>query len=82
MKSGLTILQYIYDTHFQGVEEAADLQKKWDSLQNEIDPSIFKEVQRRFQLQMKDAIEWRDVVNTYFYRKTGIADEKGRKIYS
>jgi alpha-glucuronidase len=82
LKSGLTIIQYIYDTHFQGVEEAADLQKKWDSLQNEIDPSIFKEVQRRFQLQMKDAIEWRDVVNTYFYRKTGIADEKGRKIYS
>ena len=29
----------------------------------------------------KQIVEWRDQVNTYFYRKSGIADEKGRKIY-
>lgn len=81
LKSGLTILQHIYDTHFRGVEEVAELQNKWDSLRSAVDPSIFREVQNRFRLQLKDAIEWRDVVNTYFYRKTGISDKKGRKIY-
>ena len=81
LKSGQTILQYIYDTHFEGAKEVAEMQKEWDSLQSEVDPEIFAEVRNRFRLQMKDAVEWRDVVNTYFYRKTGIPDAKGRKIY-
>lgn len=81
LRSGLTILQHIYDTHFQGAREVADMQKQWDSMQNVIHPAVFREVQNRFQLQLKDAIEWRDVVNTYFYRKTGIPDENGRQIY-
>ena len=81
LKSGQTILQYIYDTHFEGAKEVAEMQKEWDSLQSEVDPEIFAEVRNRFRLQMKDAAEWRDVVNTYFYRKTGIPDAKGRKIY-
>ncbi|MBR5945088.1 MAG: hypothetical protein IKZ94_09095, partial [Lachnospiraceae bacterium] len=25
--------------------------------------------------------EWRDVINSYFYRKTMIEDEKGRELY-
>ena len=81
LKSGLTILQHIYDTHFQGAEEADGLLKSWESLRDAVDPAVFEEVQRRFKLQLKDAVEWRDVVNTYFYRKTGIPDEKGRHIY-
>ena len=31
--------------------------------------------------QLENAVSWRDQVNTYFYRKSGIPDEKGRKIY-
>lgn len=81
LKSGLTLLQHIYNSHFQGVEEAAELQKTWDSLWGLVDETIFEEVQRRFELQMKNAVEWRDVVNTYFFRRTGIPDEKGRHIY-
>jgi alpha-glucuronidase len=38
-------------------------------------------VLERLDIQVVDAKEWRDVVNTYFYRKTGIKDEYGRKIY-
>jgi alpha-glucuronidase len=30
---------------------------------------------------LDNAREWRDVINTYFYRKTGIPDARGRKIY-
>ena len=81
LKSGLTLLQHIYDTHFQGVEEVAEMQKEWDSLQKEVDPAIFEEVRNRFRLQLEDAVEWRDVVNTYFYRRTGVPDEQGRKIF-
>ncbi|MDR3166338.1 MAG: hypothetical protein LBT93_00210 [Treponema sp.] len=35
----------------------------------------------RMERQLENAREWRDVVNTYFRRKTGIADKEGRKIY-
>lgn len=82
LKSGLTILQHIYDTHFVGADEAIALQNEWNTLQDLVDPVIFKEVQNRFELQVKDAEEWRDVVNTYFFRKTGIPDDKGRHIYA
>lgn len=81
LKSGKTLLQHIYDTHFQGVEEVKEFQKTWESLKERIEPSIFEEVKRRFELQLRNAVEWRDVVNTYFYRRTGIPDEKGRHIY-
>jgi alpha-glucuronidase len=38
-------------------------------------------VRHRLELQVANAAEWRDVVNTYFARKSGIPDERGRRIY-
>jgi alpha-glucuronidase len=46
-----------------------------------VDDGIFEEAERRFTIQRDSADEWRDVINTYFYRKTGIDDEKHRTIY-
>ena len=31
--------------------------------------------------KLSNAIEWRDRVNTYFYRKSGVKDALSRKIY-
>lgn len=31
--------------------------------------------------QLRNAHEWCDIVNTFFYRFAGIPDEKGRTIY-
>lgn len=81
LKTGETLIQHIYNTHFEGCEEAERLKADWMSLRGEVDEEIFEEVLRRMELQTENAREWRDVVNTYFYRKTGIADEKGRTIY-
>jgi len=81
LKSGKTLLQFIYDSHFEGVEGAEELREKWIELKGKIDGKIFERVLERLNKQMEDAKEWRDVINTYFFRKTGIPDEKGRKIY-
>jgi alpha-glucuronidase len=81
LKSGKTLIQHIYDTHFEGVEKVEGFCEAWKSLKSKIDKEIFDEVMIRFDIQSKDSEEWRDVVNTYFFRRTGIADEKGRKIY-
>ena len=57
------------------------MQAAWESLEGKINERAFKETKRRFELQVANAREWCDIVNSYFYRKCGIADEKGRKIY-
>jgi len=31
--------------------------------------------------QVRCADEWRDQINTYFYRKSGVPDAAGRRIY-
>lgn len=81
LKSGETVIQHIYNTHFDGVEKAAELKEKWLSLQNKIDDERFARVLKRLEEQLEHAKEWRDVMNSYFYRKTGIPDERGRKIF-
>jgi alpha-glucuronidase len=81
LKSGETLIQHIYNTHFEGVEQVQDFMRKWISLEGRIDEEIFKHVSDRLEGQLKHAKEWRDVINTYFYRKTRIADKLGRKIY-
>ncbi|HEY8420864.1 MAG TPA: alpha-glucuronidase family glycosyl hydrolase [Thermoclostridium sp.] len=81
LKSGKTLIQHIYDTHFEGVEQVRKFKEQWLSLINLIDDERFEHVLERLDIQIRDAIEWRDVVNSYFYRKSGIPDEKGRTIY-
>lgn len=81
LKSGKTLIQHIYDTHFEGVEEVEAMIASWATLKDKVDEEIFAVVTERFNRQLLNAKEWRDQVNTYFYRKSGIADEKGRTIY-
>ncbi|WP_208543888.1 alpha-glucuronidase family glycosyl hydrolase [Paenibacillus protaetiae] len=81
LKSGKTVIQHIYDTRFEGAERAAGLTAKWNSLEGLIEPSIFEEGKQRFLIQEEHAQHWRDVLNTYFFRKSGLPDALGRTIY-
>jgi alpha-glucuronidase len=81
LHSGKTVIQHIYDTHFQGAEEAKKLQKEWSELASKVDSERFAQVAGRLDEQVEHAHHWRDVINTYFYRKSGVADEQGRTIY-
>ncbi len=81
LKFGKTVIQHIYDTHFEGAEQADQLVDTWRGLQGSIDDERYASVLSRLQEQSKHAKEWRDVVNSYFLRKSGIADEQGRTIY-
>ncbi|MCH5252003.1 MAG: alpha-glucuronidase [Lachnospiraceae bacterium] len=81
LKSGKTLIQHIYDTHFDGVEEVEEMIKRWNELQKKLPADVYDRVRERMERQLLNAVEWRDRINTYFYRKSGISDEKGRKIY-
>lgn len=81
LKSGKTVLQHIYDTHFEGAEEAARFYDEIVALKPYLDKDVYDRLEARFAHQKEHSCEWRDVINTYFYRKTGVEDEHGRKIY-
>ena len=81
LKSGKTLIQHIYDTHFEGVEEVEEMIARWESLQDKLAEDVYERVHERMERQLANAREWRDRVNTYFYRKSGAKDAQGRKIY-
>lgn len=81
LKSGETVIQHIYNTHFEGANEAAKLVETWCSLKNRIDPQRFDAVLKRLEEQAEHSKQWRDRINTYFYRKSGIEDKQKRTIY-
>jgi alpha-glucuronidase len=81
LQSGKTVIQHIYDSHFDGAEGAERLLGTWLSLAGHVDPVRFAQVRARLELQVDNAAQWRDIVNTYFFRKSGVPDSRGRKIY-
>ncbi|MBP2111532.1 alpha-glucuronidase family glycosyl hydrolase [Paenibacillus silagei] len=81
LHSGKTVIQHIYDTHFEGAERAEGLLDAWGGLKGSIAEGLYTQVEERLQGQAAHAKEWRDQINTYFYRKSGIADALGRTIY-
>lgn len=81
LKNGKTLIQYIYDTHFEGVEDVETMISLWKGIRGKIPEDIFMRVSGRLHHQLEHAKEWRDQINSYFYRKSFINDEKGREIY-
>ncbi len=81
LSTGKTLIQHIYDTHFEGVHEVEDMIAAWDELRGIVDDTVYERVRKRMQRQLDNAIEWRDRVNTYFYRMSGVSDIHGRTIY-
>ena len=81
LKNGKTIIQHIYDTHFEGAAEAGDMYESFKSLKGLIADEVYERAASRLEHQTEHAKEWRDVINSYFFRKTGIKDEKGRPLF-
>jgi len=78
LHSGKTVIQHIYDTHYLGAEEAEGFVRQWKSLKGRIDEQRYREVLGRLEYQAGYAQVWRDAVNTWFLRTSGIPDAKGR----
>jgi alpha-glucuronidase len=78
LDSGKTVIQYLYDSHYAGAEQAATLVEEWKSLHGLIDEARYAEVLRRQQYQAGHAIVWRDAVVNWFHKESGIPDAQGR----
>ena len=78
LHSGKTVVQGIYDSHYEGAEIAQRFPSEWKKLKGKIDDDRYLAVIARLEYQAGHAMVWRDAVNDWFFRLTGIADEKGR----
>lgn len=81
LHDGTTVVQHIYDTHFRGAERVEEMTRRWETLQGRVDGQVHARVRDRLAEQLRSAREWRDQVNTYFWRKSGVPDDAGRTIY-
>ena len=79
MKDGRTLIQRIYDDHFEGLEETRSLAETLKKLPfPEPDAAVISD---RMDRQLHNAREWCDIINTFFHRLSGIPDAHDRKIY-
>jgi alpha-glucuronidase len=78
LHSGKTVIQHLYDAHYEGAEAVDAYVRQWKSLRGRIDDRRYDEVLAQLQYQSGQAQVWRDAVNNWFLRASGIPDVKGR----
>ncbi|HWC97783.1 MAG TPA: alpha-glucuronidase family glycosyl hydrolase [Candidatus Sulfopaludibacter sp.] len=78
LHSGKTVVQYIYDSHYEGADAVAGYARQWKTLKGLVDEQRYQTVLAQLEYQAGQAVVWRDAVNVYFARMSKIADAKGR----
>ena len=78
LHSGETVIQHIYDSHFQGAEQAKAFISEWKKLERHIDEERYLDILARFEFQAGEAVKWRDTICNWIYQLSGIPDQKGR----
>ncbi len=78
LHNGKTVLQHIYDSHYEGAQATADYVRQWQTLRSRIDDQRYAAVLTRLEYQAGHAIVWRDAICNWFLRTSGIPDALGR----
>lgn len=78
LKSGKTMIQHIYDSHYAGAEKAASWVPRWAALKPLLDEERFLAMLHRFQYQAGHAIVWRDAICRWFSNLSEIPDDRDR----
>ena len=78
LHSGKTVIQYLYDSHYEGAEAVEGSVRDWKSLEGRVDDRRYQEVLAQLEYQAGQAEVWRDAVSNWFLRASGVPDAKGR----
>ena len=78
LHSGKTVVQHVYDSHYEGAAAAATYAPRWKQLQTLVDKERYEQVLALLEYQAGHAIEWRDSVNQWFQKISGIEDAQHR----
>jgi alpha-glucuronidase len=78
LHSGKTLVQSIYDSHYEGALAAAEYVSQWESLKGKVDDQRYQQMHELFEYQAGHAIVWRDAINDWFHHISGVDDAQGR----
>jgi alpha-glucuronidase len=78
LHSGKTVIQSIYDSHYEGAEAVEGYVGEWKALQGRVDDISYRDVLAQLEYQAGQAEVWRDAVSNWFRRESGIPDDRGR----
>jgi alpha-glucuronidase len=78
LHSGKTVIQHIYDSHYEGAERRPPAWARVAALEGKIDQPLYEDMVRRLEYQAGHVIVWRDAIVQYFLKLSGIPDEMGR----
>ena len=79
LHSGKTVIQHIYDDHYDGAADAARSSMTGNrSKARSTKRALSTPCWRRLEYQAGHARVWRDAVVTWFFKTSGIADAQGR----
>lgn len=66
LKSGNTLWKELCLEYQRGVDSVRDMQKKWDTLRDELDKERYEHVRQLLAIQEKEAVWWRNSCLLYF----------------
>jgi alpha-glucuronidase len=78
LHSGKTLIQHVYDSHYDGAATVATYVPRWRGLQGLVDKERYEQVMALFEYQIGHAIVWRDSVNQWFQKISGVDDAQHR----
>jgi alpha-glucuronidase len=78
LHSGKTVIQTIYDSHYDGALRTEEFVSLWKLLKGKVDHERYCAVLDQLKYQAGHAIVWRDAINNWFHKISGVADVKNR----
>jgi alpha-glucuronidase len=78
LHSGKTVIQSIYDSHYDGAAAVEAYVRQWKSLKGRMDDQRYNDVLAQLEYQAGQAEVWRDAVSNWFLRASAIPDARGR----
>ena len=60
LHSGKTVIQHLYDTHYEGAEAVANYVRRWKTLEGLVDERRYQEILAQLEYQSGQAEVWRD----------------------
>lgn len=78
LHSGKTVIQHLYDAHYDGAAAVARYVSDFQALKPNVDEHRYAEILAQLEYQAGQATVWRDAVNSWFFKASGIADARGR----
>ncbi|TMU96619.1 alpha-glucuronidase family glycosyl hydrolase [Streptomyces sp. DASNCL29] len=74
LRSGKTVIQHIYDTHFTGVDHIDRFRARWSELSGKVDRRRHAAIEAGFEAQRSHATFWRDMVVGFFFDRSRVVD--------